>query len=183
MNSILRVYAYRNALKKPAGPFYYLRALSLGRLDIGDIIARISRLPFAISPQGYALLVTIFLDECIAATAEGYHIATPQMRWSPAKPPPKSPSRPVAKQCPKPVAGRQVARVSVPRVSVPRKPPLRKSVLQELEPRRPVIRKAVPPKAALKVARSPTVIRGQPRAAGSSSVGFNPFEKSGLPLS
>lgn len=83
MNSILRVYAYRNALKKPAGPFYYLRALSLGRLDIGDIIARISRLPFAISPQEYALLVTIFLDECIAATAEGYHIATPQMRWSP----------------------------------------------------------------------------------------------------
>lgn len=83
MNSILRVYAYRNALKKPAGPFYYLRARSLGRLDIGDIIARISRLPFAISPQEYALLVTIFLDECIAATAEGYHIATPQMRWSP----------------------------------------------------------------------------------------------------
>ena len=81
--SILRVYAYRNALKKPAGPFYYLRALSLGCLDIGDIIARISRLPFAISPQEYALLVTIFLDECIAATAEGYHIATPQMRWSP----------------------------------------------------------------------------------------------------
>ena len=99
MNSILRVYAYRNVLKKPAGPFYYLRALSLGRLDIGDIIARISRLPFAISPQGYALLVTIFLDECIAATAEGYHIATPP----PAKPPPKSPSRPAAKQCRKPV--------------------------------------------------------------------------------
>lgn len=83
MNSILRVYAYRNVLKKPAGPFYYLRALSLGRLDIGDIIARISRLPFAISPRDYAFLVTIFLDECIAATAEGYHIATPQMRWSP----------------------------------------------------------------------------------------------------
>lgn len=82
-NSILYAYAYRNVLKKPAGPFYYLRALSLGCLDIGDIIARISRLPFAISPQEYALLVTIFLDECIAATAEGYHIATPQMRWSP----------------------------------------------------------------------------------------------------
>ena len=83
MKTILRAYAYRNALKKPVGPFYYLRALSLGRLGIGDIIARISRLPFAISPQEYVLLVNLFLDECIAATAKGYHIATPQMRWSP----------------------------------------------------------------------------------------------------
>ena len=43
MKTILRAYAYRNALKKPVGPFYYLRALSLGRLGIGDIIARIRR--------------------------------------------------------------------------------------------------------------------------------------------
>ncbi|MBC5646682.1 hypothetical protein H8S77_27940 [Parabacteroides sp. BX2] len=83
MKTILRAYAYRNALKKPVGPFYYLRALSLGRLGIGDIIARISRLPFAITQQEYAFLVNLFLDECIAAATEGYHIATPQMRWSP----------------------------------------------------------------------------------------------------
>ena len=56
MKTILRAYAYRNALKKPVGPFYYLRALSLGRLGIGDIIARISRLPFAITQQEYAFL-------------------------------------------------------------------------------------------------------------------------------
>lgn len=83
MNSIIQAYAYRNALKQPAGPFYYLRALSRGRLGVDGIIARIARLPFVISPLEYALLVNIFLDECIAATAEGYHIATPQMRWSP----------------------------------------------------------------------------------------------------
>ena len=83
MKTILRAYAYRNALKKPVGPFYYLRALSLGRLDIGDIIARISRLPFAITQHVYAFLVNLFLVVFIAAATEGYHIATPQMRWSP----------------------------------------------------------------------------------------------------
>ena len=43
MNSILRTYAYRNVLPNPAAAFYSLRAGSLGRLGIGDIIARIRR--------------------------------------------------------------------------------------------------------------------------------------------
>lgn len=43
MNSLLRTYAYRNVLTNPVAAFYSLRASSLGRLGISDIIARIRR--------------------------------------------------------------------------------------------------------------------------------------------
>lgn len=82
MTSYLYTTAYPYALKKPVGPFYCLRVRSRGCLDVDGVIARIDRLPFVIPPEEYAYLVNTFLNECIAATAEGFHIATPQMRWA-----------------------------------------------------------------------------------------------------
>lgn len=82
MTSYLYTTAYPYALKKPVGPFYCLRVRSMGCLDVDGVIARIDRLPFVIPPEEYAYLVNTFLNECIAATAEGFHIATPQMRWA-----------------------------------------------------------------------------------------------------
>lgn len=69
MNTILCITLYRNALKKSTGPFYYLYAISLGRLIIGDIIARIRRLTFDVSQQEYTYWVALFPDEYI--TTEG----------------------------------------------------------------------------------------------------------------
>lgn len=65
MNTILRTIVYRNALKKSTGPFYYLYAISLDRLVIGDIIARIRRLTFNVSQQEYTYWVALFPDEYI----------------------------------------------------------------------------------------------------------------------
>lgn len=42
MTSYLYTTAYPYALKKPAGPFYYLRVHSMGCLDIDGVIARIA---------------------------------------------------------------------------------------------------------------------------------------------
>lgn len=42
MTSYLYTTAYPYALKKPAGPFYYLRVHSMGCLNIDGVIARIA---------------------------------------------------------------------------------------------------------------------------------------------
>lgn len=78
MKLIIYTTAYLNRLVKGVVS-YFLRPKSMGTLGVKEVIARIDRLPFVIPPEEYAYLVNTFLNECIAATAEGFHIATPQM--------------------------------------------------------------------------------------------------------
>lgn len=81
MNPFIRAYAYLNRLIKGLMS-YFLRAESKGSLDVGEVVARIDRLPLRIRQEEYTLLVDIFLRECIDATLEGYRVNTPLFRSS-----------------------------------------------------------------------------------------------------
>ena len=81
MNPFIRAYAYLNRLIKGLMS-YFLRAESKGSLDVGEVVARIDRLPLRIRQEEYTLLVNIFLQECIDATLEGYRVNTPLFRSS-----------------------------------------------------------------------------------------------------
>lgn len=68
--------AHLNPLTKSVGEDYYLTAQVTGTLYLTDIIERLKKREIATKNVDGAAFVQTFLDECAAATAEGYNVIT-----------------------------------------------------------------------------------------------------------
>lgn len=68
--------AHLNQLTKDVDNDYYLNAQVKGTLTLADIVERLKKREIATKNVDGAAFVQTFLDECIAATLEGYHVNT-----------------------------------------------------------------------------------------------------------